>query len=201
MRPSSFDVDEFLRAAGLDPAAVSPETAASLGQILRTVIQGVVEVLHARAQVKDQFRLAATRVMTKENNPLKFSVNAESALSFLLGHRDPAYLAPVEAFEDAMNDIRFHQLAMLSGMRAGFDHMMKHFDPSQLQQLFEKRAKRGGLLAMGAKSRYWEQYTEEFGELAGDPEAAFRRVFGEAFASGYEKQLNTLKASHGKLQR
>jgi type VI secretion system FHA domain protein len=190
---SGFDVDAFFRAAGLDPATVPPETAAALGQIVRTIVQGVVEVLHARAEVKDQFRLAATRVMQRENNPLKFSVNAESALNFLLGRRDPAYLGPVEAFEDAMNDIRFHQLAMLSGMRAGFDHMMKHFDPTQMQQLFDKRAKRGGLLAMGAKSRYWEHYTEEFSELQADPEAAFRRVFGEAFASGYEKQLSTLK--------
>jgi type VI secretion system protein len=86
-------------------------------------------------------------------------------------------------------------------MRAGYDQMLKHFDPSQLQKLFDKRSKRGGLLAMGAKSRYWDLYTEEFGELAADPEAAFRRVFGEAFATGYEKQLNTLKMSHGKLKR
>jgi type VI secretion system FHA domain protein len=200
-RPSRFDVDAFFRSAGLNPADVPPERAAALGQILRTVVQGVVEVLHARAEVKDQFRLAMTRVKLKENNPLKFSVNAENALCLLLGRPDPAYLAPVEAFEDAMDDIRFHQLAMLAGMRAGFDHMMKRFDPSQLQQLFDKRAKRGGLLAMGAKARYWEMYSEEFGELTADPEEAFRRVFGEEFASAYQKQLNTLKHSQGKLNR
>jgi type VI secretion system FHA domain protein len=199
--PAAFDVQTFLQAAGLDPAAVPSETAAALGEILRTVIQGMVEVLHSRVEVKDQFRMPVTRVMTKDNNPLKFAVNADSALAFLLGRRDPAYLPPVEAVEDAMSDIRFHQLAMLSGMRAGFDHMLKYFEPSHLQQLFDRSAKRGGLLGIGSKTRYWERYTEEYGELVADPEAAFRRVFGDAFAKGYEKQLNTLRTSHGKLRR
>lgn len=194
----AFELEAFLRAAGLDPATLPADTAATLGQILRTIVQGVVEVLHARAQVKDQFRVATTRIMARENNPLKFAQSAESALSFLFGRPDPAYLGPTAAFEDAMNDIRFHQLAMLTGMREGFERMMNHFDPGQLQPLFDKRAKRGGLLALGAKSRYWEQYTEEFAELSADREAAFRRVFGEAFASGYEKQLNALKQSRGK---
>jgi type VI secretion system FHA domain protein len=190
--PSVFDVEAFFRAAGLDPAAVPPNTAACLGEILRIVVQGVVEVLHARAEVKDEFRLTTTRVKTKENNPLKL-LNAGAALGVLLGRRDPAFLGPVEAFEDALNEIRFHQVAMLAGMRAGFERMMKYFDPTELQQLFDKRSKHGGLLARGAKSRYWDMYSDEFAELIADRDKAFRRVFGEAFASEYERQLNSLK--------
>jgi type VI secretion system FHA domain protein len=195
-----FDVTTLLRAAGLDPANVPPETAASLGLILRTVVQGVVEVLRARAEVKDQFRMALTRIKTTENNPLKFSVNAEDALNSLLGRRSSAYLAPVDAFEDAFDDIRFHQMAMLAGMRAGFDHALQRFDPQRLQEMFDKRVKRGGLLQMGAKSRYWELYAEEFRELTGDPEDAFKRLFGEVFAEAYERQLEELQRSR-KAQR
>ena len=184
----------------MDPASLPPDTAASLGLILRSVVQGVIDVLRARSEIKEQFRLSHTIVKTAENNPLKFAVNAEDALSSLLGKRNPAYLPPVDAFEDAFNDIRFHQLAMLAGMRAGFDNVMSRFDPQQLQESFDKRSKRGGLLSMG-KSRYWEQFAEEFQELAGDREQAFRRLFAEEFAAAYEKQLELLKRSQGKVQR
>ena len=199
--PTGFDIDSLLESAGVDPASLPADTAASLGLILRSVVQGVIDVLRARSEIKEQFRLSHTIVKTAENNPLKFAVNAEDALNSLLGRRNPAYLPPVEAFDDAFNDIRFHQLAMLAGMRAGFDHVMSRFDPQQLQEGFDKRAKRGGLLSMSGKSRYWEQFTEEFQELAGDREQAFRRLFAEEFAAAYEKQLELLKRSHGKVQR
>jgi len=199
--PNGFDIDSLLESAGVDPASLPPDTAASLGLILRSVVQGMIDVLRARSEIKEQFRLSHTIVKTAENNPLKFAVNAEDALNSLLGRRNPAYLPPVDAFEDAFNDIRFHQLAMLAGMRAGFDNVMSRFDPQQLQESFDKRAKRGGLLSMSSKSRYWEQFAEEFQELAGDKEQAFRRLFAEEFAAAYEKQLELLKRSHGKVQR
>ena len=198
---AGFDIDSLLESAGVDPASIPADTAGSLGLILRSVVQGVIDVLRARSEIKEQFRLSHTIVKTAENNPLKFAVNAEDALNSLLGRRNPAYLPPVEAFDDAFNDIRFHQLAMLAGMRAGFDNVMNRFDPQQLQEGFDKRAKRGGLLSMSGKSRYWEQFTEEFHELAGDREQAFRRLFAEEFAAAYEKQLELLKRSHGKVQR
>ncbi|MGH8295117.1 MAG: type VI secretion system-associated FHA domain protein TagH [Steroidobacteraceae bacterium] len=202
-RPSAsgFDIDALLKSAGVNPAGIPPETAGSLGLILRSVVQGVIDVLRARSEIKEQFRLSQTIVKTAENNPLKFAVNAEDALNSLLGRRNPAYLPPVEAFDDALNDIRFHQLAMLAGMRAGFDHVMSRFDPQQLQESFDKRSKRGGRLSMSGKSRYWEQFAQEFQELAGDKEQAFRRLFAEEFAAAYEKQLELLKRSHGKVQR
>ncbi|HEX5462145.1 MAG TPA: type VI secretion system-associated FHA domain protein TagH [Steroidobacteraceae bacterium] len=198
---TGFDIDSLLRSAGVDPANLPADTADSLGLILRSVVQGMIDVLRARSEIKEQFRLSHTIVKTAENNPLKFAVNAEDALNSLLGRRNPAYLPPVDAFEDAFNDIRFHQLAMLAGMRAGFDNVMSRFDPQQLQESFDKRAKRGGLLSMSGKSRYWEQFAEEFQELAGDREQAFRRLFAEEFAAAYEKQLELLKRSHGKVQR
>jgi type VI secretion system FHA domain protein len=192
----NLDLTALLRAAGVDPASVPPDTAASLGAILRTVVQGAVEVLQARAEIKNEFRLPLTRIRTAENNPLKFAVNAEDALNALLGRRNPAYLGPVEAFEDAFDDIRFHQMAMLAGMRAGFEHALKRFDPERLQETFDKRGKRGGLLS--GKSRYWELYAEEFRELTADPEDAFKRLFGEVFAGAYEQQLEQLKRSRRK---
>jgi type VI secretion system protein ImpI len=190
-----FDWGAFLRATGVDPARVPPETSAQLGNILRSVVQGLIEVLRARSEIKSEFRMPVTQVKVSENNPLKFAANAEDALGNLLGRRNPAYLGPQEAFDDALNDVRFHQLAMLAGVRAGFDNLLNRFDPAQLQELFERQGKRGGLF--GSKSTHWERYAERYEEMTRDRDDTFRRLFGEEFARAYEQQLSVLKRGRG----
>ncbi len=135
--------------------------------------------------------MPVTQVKVSENNPLKFAANAEDALGNLLGRRNPAYLPPQEAFDDAFNDVRFHQLAMLAGVRAGFDNLMNRFDPAQLQESIDRQGKRG--LFGGGKTSYWERYAERFQEMSADRDETFRRLFGEEFARAYEQQLSVLK--------
>ena len=187
----------MLRAAGVDPQNVSPETAATLGQILFIVVQGTIDALRARDEVKSQFRLAVTRVRDRDNNPLSFSVDAADAINSLLSRRSPGYLPPLEAFQRAFDDIRAHQIAMLAGMRAGFESLLSRFDPEQLQEEFDKRAKRSGVLGVG-KPKYWDLYSDHFAGLRGDRDDAFRRLFGEEFALAYEKQSDFIKRNRGK---
>ncbi len=189
----AFDVDSFLRGAGIDPSQVPPEVAGVMGQIMKLVVQGTIDVLRARSEIKSEFRLPVTRLKGSENNPLKFSVNAEDAMASLLSRRNTAYLQPVEAFQDAFEDIRNHQLAMLAGMRAGFDSVLERLDAAALQEQFDKTIKRGGLLSMASKSRYWDMFEEYCRELGADRENSFRRLFGEEFAAAYETQLDKLK--------
>jgi len=178
-----------LEGAGLDPAGVTPELAHIFGEILRVVVSGVMDVLKSRRDVKDEFRMRMTRFRTVENNPLKFSANVEDALHNLLVKRNPAYLGPVEAFEDAFDDLRNHQLAMLAGMRVAFEAMLAEFDPDRLQEEFDRMNK--GLVP--AKLRYWDLFRERRQDLIRDPEATFRKLFGEEFARAYEDQLKQLK--------
>jgi type VI secretion system FHA domain protein len=194
---ATFDWDGFLRSAGVDPSRVPPETAAAMGNIMLSVVQGLIEVLRARTEIKTEFRMPVTQVKVSENNPLKFAANAEDAIGNLLGRRNPAYLPPQEAFEDAFNDVRFHQLAMLAGVRAGFDNLMDRFDPAQLQEAFERQGKRGGLFGGGGKASYWDRYSERYQEMAADRDETFRRLFGEEFARAYEQQLSVLKRTRG----
>jgi len=191
----AFSWEDFLRAAGVDPATVPEDTSAALGHILRTVVQGLIEVLRARSEIKNQFRLPVTQVKVSENNPLKFAANAEDALNMLFGRRNPAYLPPREAFDDAFNDVRFHQLAMLAGVRAGFESLMSRFDPQRLQEMFDRRGSRG--LFGGSKAKYWDSYVDLYREMVADSDNTFRRLFGEEFARAYEQQLAVLKRSRG----
>jgi type VI secretion system FHA domain protein len=178
-----------LEGAGLDPADVTPELARTFGEILRVVVSGTMDVLRARHQIKDEFRMPMTRVRARENNPLKLSADVDDALHNLLVKRNPAYLGPVESFKDAYDDLRNHQIAMLAGMRVAFEAMLAQFDPDRLQEDFDRTSK--GLVP--AKLRYWDLFRERRQDLVKDPETTFRRLFGEEFARAYEEQLKQLK--------
>jgi type VI secretion system FHA domain protein len=200
-RGAAFDVDSMLAAAGVDPQNVSPEMVASLGQILMVVVQGTIDALRARDEVKSQFRLAVTRVRAADNNPLTFAVDAADAMNSLLSRQNAAFLPPLEAFQRAFDDIRCHQLAMLAGMRAGFESLMDRFDPDQLREDFDKQAKHTKVLGVGGKPKYWDQYADYFAALRGDRDDAFRRLFGEEFALAYEKQVELIKRTRGNKTR
>lgn len=192
--PRDSDLAAVLKGAGLDDVEVTPELARDFGRILRIVVSGVMDVLRARQQIKDEFRMRMTQFKPADNNPLKFSANLEDALHNLLVKQNAAYLEPVEAFDDAFDDVRSHQIAMLAGMRVAFESMLAHFDANRLQERFDRQLKRGALINVPAKLRYWDSYREQSDELASDPEAAFRKLFGEVFAKAYEEQLSRLKA-------
>ncbi|MFO3705371.1 type VI secretion system-associated FHA domain protein TagH [Xanthomonas codiaei] len=165
---------------------------AELDRIFAIVVDGVMDVLRARAQIKNTFRLPVTVIQRSENNPLKFAATAEDALQKLLAPPSPAFLSGVPAFEDAFDDIRCHQMAMLAGMRAAFDAMLFHFSPDRLEQEADAGGKR---LSFGGKGRYWERYRDNFEQLRGDPDDCFRRLFGDEFARAYEAQLARLKSA------
>jgi predicted component of type VI protein secretion system len=195
-----FDVSAFLHAAGLDPRGVSPEMAPVLGQIVRLVAQGMIDVLGARAQFRSQFHLPLTRVRASQNNPLKFAPTAEEALTAMFLTRARGYMQPLEAFEDAFDDIRFHLLATLAGMRAGLDSMLRRLDPKRLQHVSDRRYP-AFLARFGAKRRYWDRYVDLFEEMAGNTEAVFQQTYGEEFSSAYEQQLEELKRNRVKSAR
>jgi type VI secretion system protein ImpI len=162
--------------------------------VLRIVVQGVMEVLQARAEIKSQFRMPATRVQASDNNPLKFSPNVETALHTLLVERNRAYMPTTRAFQDAFTDIRNHQLAILHGIRTAYASMLESFDPERLEEVLGGDGRRG---LLGGKGRFRDQYSEHFRKLSADPDESFRRLFGEVFAEAYEEQLERLKNTGG----
>lgn len=182
-----------LAGAGIEGVRVTPELARNFGQILRVVVSGVMDVLQARQRIKEEFRMRMTTIQPRENNPLKVSANVEDALHNLLVKRNPAYLEPVRAFEDAFDDVRNHQMAMLAGVRAAFESMLAEFDPDHLEQEFDRQPRKGALIPMPGKPRYWELYREKVDGILKDADASFRRLFGDEFARAYEEQLARLR--------
>ncbi len=193
--PDNAGIAALLRAAGVVDGPVTPEMANELGRIFRVVVSGVMDVLKARQETKNQFGLGMTTFKRADNNPLKFSASVEDALHNLFVKRENTpYLNPVDAFEDAFEDMKNHQIAMLVGVRVAFEAMLSEFHPDHLQEQFDRQVKKGALVSMPARLRYWELYREWIHDMVRDADTSFRELFGDEFARAYEEQLKRLKA-------
>ena len=184
-------------AAGM-PQSMPPHTSTVVGsdavmdRLMPLIVQGMMDVLQSRAEIKSQFRLALTTIKPVENNPLKFSPTGQDAMKHLFGGENAGYLNSVEAFEEGFNDIKAHQMAMIAGMRAAFEHMLEQFSPRVLEDRFEGGSKRGGIMSIANKVRYWEMYREMFDRISRDSDDNFRELFGEEFATAYEEQMQKI---------
>ncbi|HEY0198075.1 MAG TPA: type VI secretion system-associated FHA domain protein TagH [Rhodanobacter sp.] len=163
-----------------------------LEQIFHIVVEGMMDVLRARAEIKNTFRLPVTIIQRSENNPLKFAATPDEAMQKIMAAPNAAFLSGTAAFDDAFDDIRCHQMAMLAGVRAAFESLLAHFNPDRFEHEADGGAKRS---AFGGKGRYWEKYRENFEGLMKNPDECFRRLFGDEFARAYEEQLSRLKSA------
>ncbi|HHJ15154.1 MAG TPA: type VI secretion system-associated FHA domain protein TagH [Gammaproteobacteria bacterium] len=187
----------FLRGAGIDPANVagvnSVEAMESYGALFREVVQGLMEVLMARASLKSEFRMPLTTIRPVENNPLKFSPSVDDAMRNLFTNQGSGYLSPVESVREGFEDIKSHQMAMVAGMQAAFRDMLLRIKPENFKDS-ETGGVRGALMSVNRKSRAWDDYCGFYNRVTRDPDSSFQTLFGEEFARAYEEQIQRLAA-------
>jgi type VI secretion system protein len=186
----------IMEAAGLDPSRLPPgreqQTLITIGHFIRATAEGTINVLRTRSLVKAQFRLSQTTIQPKENNPLKFSPNAEEALKHLFYKRPADYLPPVEAVEEALEDVRAHQAATVVAMRASFRDLLDRFDPETLEDKFNRGLKRGALLKSSNKSKFWDLYRDYYQVIAGHSDENFANIAGPRFADAFDEEMRRL---------
>ena len=184
----------FLAGAGLDPQRVQPvdinQAMHDYGMLFRTVVQGMMEVLMARASLKSEFRMPLTTIRPVENNPLKFSPGVDDAMYNLFVAEGHGYLGPVEAIQEGFTDIKHHQMAMMAGMQAAFRELLEIFHPDKFDR--EARAGMRVGLTLNRKSRAWDAFCEFYDQTARDADSSFQNLFGENFALAYEEQIRRL---------
>ncbi|HWE72388.1 MAG TPA: type VI secretion system-associated FHA domain protein TagH [Stellaceae bacterium] len=189
-------VASFLAAVGLGDVTLSDAEKLRLmrqvGDLLGTMIQGLIEILAARASTKQEFRIERTMIGALRNNPLKFSGNVEEALRVMLLGNAQGFLPAKEAVEEALGDIKSHQLAMLAGMQVTLARVIGRFDPDKLEKRLEQKSLIEGILPAARKARYWELFRSLYKEIGNELEEDFQKAFGADFARAYRDQIDRL---------
>ncbi len=179
----------FLHGAGLGDVRAADPTATMemLGATFRTFVSGLRETMIARAAVKSEMRIEATQIRSSGNNPLKFAADDNDALVALIGAGRRTEMGPVAAVNDALRDLRLHELATIAAMQSAVRSLLAEFDPQKLRLA----AERGGfeLVAMQKKASAWDRFEALHGTVTAALSDNFDSVFGRAFARAYERAL------------
>jgi type VI secretion system FHA domain protein len=171
-------------------------TMGRLGATLREMIVGLREILMTRSSIKSEFRIDQTMITAGKNNPLKFSISPELAVEAMAKSAVKGYLEADEAARQALDDIKAHEIGMVTGMEAALKGVLARLDPVELTTKIEGK---GGLGAMfrGKKALYWETYEKMYAEISDQAENDFHDLFAREFAQAYKEQLKRLKEAKG----
>jgi FHA domain-containing protein len=176
----------FQRGAGVQPNwQLTPEFMEMLGKLVATSISGAHRLLEARAELKRDIHADATVVVVRNNNPLKFLPDSQSALTQMLRKKMPGFMGPVEALDDAFADLAAHQQCVMAGMEGAVAAALARLAPQALE------AKQGRSLFR--KAALWDRYCAEHAALAGAAAADFHGTLGDAFLGAYERKLDEME--------
>ncbi len=186
----------FLEGAGLRhlnlTAKQIPPTQKVLGAVFREVVKGLMGLLKARSKLKNEFRLKQTIIGPSENNPLQFAPTVEDAMENLLIKKGTGYLPPIQAVKKSFEDIKAHEVAILTGMQRSLRKSLEHFDPKKIVR--EVDAKTG--LAQNLvpkKIQYWDEFETQYQKMIHDLENEFNNLYLREFAQSYEEQIEKQK--------
>jgi type VI secretion system protein len=186
----------FLDALGVDELRMTEAelllTMTRLGATLREMITGLREILMTRTSIKSEFRIDQTMITAGKNNPLKFSISPEVAIEAMTKSAVKGYLEADEAARQALDDIKAHEIAMVTGMEAALKGVLARLDPGELTTKIENKSGLGAMFR-GKKALYWETYEKMYAEIADQAENDFHDLFAREFAQAYKDQLKRLK--------
>lgn len=189
----------FLEGAGMPHKDLSAAQSEALlrdsGTILRAAVEGLMMLLIARSEMRKEFEAEErTMVAARDNNPLKLMGDPHEAMQFLLdpSDRTDGFLDPVQSIGDACEDLRAHELALMTGMRSAILGALRRFDPQAIEKALEKSSG-GGFSLGGKKAKLWDAFVEHQNRLAQEAQEDFNKIFGRDFMSAYQAQLRKLK--------
>jgi type VI secretion system protein len=137
---SDSALEAFAAGSGLDLNQLQVENEMEffqdLGLLLKTMTEGLMQANAAKSQVKVEFHLEQTMIAATENNPFKFSVSAQEAMTRLFNRSDSAYLSGSIAAAEVIDDINAHQMAVLAGTEAALKSILRRFRPAMLESKF-----------------------------------------------------------------
>ena len=170
----------FLEAAGVANVNVSNddliETMVRLGNTFRIMTEGMREILMTRTSIKSEFRINQTVISSGNNNPLKFSVSPQMAMETMVRPPQTGFLASDAAAEQALDDIKAHEVAVMTGMEAAIKGVLMQLSPEKLEKTIVES---GGITSFlkNKKAQYWDVFEKQYDKIANQAETDFHHGF------------------------
>jgi type VI secretion system FHA domain protein len=185
----------FLAGAGLrarDVDELPPGSVlAAAGELLRQTADGLIQLLYARARLRNQFGVGTevTSFQRDGNNPLKWTRSAEEALRQIVGKPDRGFLPGPQAVRGAFEDLQAHEMALMAAMQEALKDTIQRFSPAAIRARPSQSNLLQRLLPGARDAALWQAYEAEFNAMANETEAAYLDLFAKNFKKAYARNL------------
>ncbi|NTS75640.1 type VI secretion system-associated FHA domain protein TagH [Catenovulum sp. SM1970] len=165
--------------------------ATDIAAILTSTTQGLMSLLNGRSIFKQESRLAVTSVQPRSNNPLKFSIDPTDCLEALLLKKKSGYLSAKDSYDEAVNDLQYHQMAFLAGLQSSMTGVLDELDPESIEAHAKQNSR--SLLGKVSSSACWLEFTARQNKAKASVEENLNHVLGQYFAEAYQAQIEKIK--------
>ncbi|OCX66475.1 hypothetical protein BFP70_04380 [Thioclava sp. SK-1] len=180
-------ITAFCEGAGIDPALMAQQDpialAKDLGHSLRITTDEVMRMLQDRANVK-QFTRGGDRTMRSAtgNNPLKFMPDPQQALEAMYARPRDGFMAGPEGLENALGDLRQHQMAVFSALQPALAELLHGLAPEDVEAVAQGGSR---MLPGNKRGKNWDIYVDLWAEKCSAGEHGMLDAFLQAFARAY----------------
>ena len=184
----------FARGLGLPETHASDEQAARrAGEMVRMLIEGVAELLGARADLKRELRAEdRTMLSGRDNNPLKTGLSAADLVKYLFAASPGGGYMPAErAVRESIEELRIHEHATIAASRAAVEGALRDFEPGRLRKQIAPG--KSGMFQMLDNARLWEAYQLHYEKQALHMADWLEAVFARHFMPTYARETERLK--------
>ncbi|MDP9109807.1 MAG: type VI secretion system-associated FHA domain protein TagH, partial [Pseudomonadota bacterium] len=101
----------------------------------------------------------------------------------------PGFMGPVEAVEDAFNDLQAHQKGTMAGMHGVLEALLKRLDPHALAQRTSPPSFIEGIIPSKRTARMWQQSVSLYDQTCREVRSDFQKYFGNDFVLAYEAEI------------
>lgn len=175
------------------PPNTGPAFMRVVGMMLRAAVEGTVQQMAMRQATRQELQAQVTVIRPRNNNPLKFAPDGQSAMEQVLQPAVRGFLPGPAAMTDAMNDLLGHAIGTMAGTRAALEGVLKRFGPQELEAKLASKSVLDSVLPMNRKAKLWELYLQHYESIRDEAQDDFHALFGRAFLAAYEQQLERLR--------
>jgi FHA domain-containing protein len=186
----------FCEGAGVKlelPDGADPAVMRLAGTLLRAAIDGTLRLMAVRSATRHELHAQVTMIQARNNNPLKFSPDAQAALEQLLQPPVRGFVPGPVALTEAMDDLLGHAIGTMAGTRSALEGVLARFAPQPLEDKLAGKTVIDSVLPMARKAKLWELYLQHYDGIREEAHEDFHSLFGKAFLAAYEQQLEQLR--------
>ncbi|RCK40937.1 hypothetical protein TH25_24335 [Thalassospira profundimaris] len=178
------------KSLGIHLGEMSTEQAArvlsDIGASLRAALEGLNQIYKSTSERSANFPLATMHLHALEDNPIRFSRDADEALHAFFSKRGPVHLSAPAAMQESLDHLNSHQAATEKSIDRALDAVLAALLPRALERRFKAYDAAGVPENQEAYDAWcWRMYRAYFSELRSQRQQGLQMLFWEVFGNEY----------------